>query len=155
MVDVMLVMLIIFMVITPKLSKGKDVDMVKTKNAIAMQAADKSDAMVCAVTRDGKTFLGTTATAARRSAEQSERFAGQPPGQDGFREGRRASAVRACSRRGGQSACRGRGPMGLLTDQKEPGKMEGDSPRGCQVVEERFLKEQSYVNVRWRAWWWP
>ena len=34
MVDVMLVMLIIFMVITPMLSKGKDVDMVKTKNAI-------------------------------------------------------------------------------------------------------------------------
>ena len=44
MVDVMLVMLIIFMVITPMLSKGVSVDMVKTKNPIAMQAADKSDA---------------------------------------------------------------------------------------------------------------
>jgi biopolymer transport protein ExbD len=57
MVDVMLVMLIIFMVITPMLSKGKDVDMVKTKNAISMQAADKTDAIICAVTRDGKTYL--------------------------------------------------------------------------------------------------
>ena len=63
MVDVMLVMLIIFMVITPMLSKGVSVELVKTKNPIAMQAADKSDAIVCAVTRDGKTFLGTTATA--------------------------------------------------------------------------------------------
>ena len=53
MVDVMLVMLIIFMVITPMLSKGKDVDMVKTKNAISQQAADKTDAIICAVTRLG------------------------------------------------------------------------------------------------------
>src|SRR5690349_21411983 len=60
MVDVMLVMLIIFMVITPMLSKGVTVDLAKTKNPIPMQAADKSDAIVCAVTRDGKTFLGTT-----------------------------------------------------------------------------------------------
>jgi len=60
MVDVMLVMLIIFMVITPMLSKGVSVDLAKTHNPIPMQAADKSDAIVCAVTRDGKTFLGTT-----------------------------------------------------------------------------------------------
>jgi biopolymer transport protein ExbD/biopolymer transport protein TolR len=60
MVDVMLVMLIIFMVITPMLSKGISVDMYKGKNPIAMQAADKSDAVVVAVTRDGKTYLNTT-----------------------------------------------------------------------------------------------
>jgi len=60
MVDVMLVLLIIFMVITPMLSKGVSVDLAKTQNPIAMQAADKSDAIVVAVTRDGKTFLNTT-----------------------------------------------------------------------------------------------
>ena len=60
MVDVMLVLLIIFMVITPMLSKGISVDMVKTKNPIAMQAADKSDAIIIAVTRDGKMYLNTT-----------------------------------------------------------------------------------------------
>jgi biopolymer transport protein ExbD len=60
MVDVMLVMLIIFMVITPMLSKGVSVDLAKTRNPIPMQAADKSDAIVCAVTRDGKTYLNTT-----------------------------------------------------------------------------------------------
>jgi len=59
MVDVMLVMLIIFMVITPMLSKGVSVDMVKAKNPIPMQAADKSDAVVVAVTRDGKVYLGS------------------------------------------------------------------------------------------------
>ena len=60
MVDVMLVMLIIFMVITPMLSKGVSVDLVKTKNPISMQAADKSDAITCSVTRDGRTYLNTT-----------------------------------------------------------------------------------------------
>jgi biopolymer transport protein ExbD len=60
MVDVMLVLLIIFMVITPMLSKGVSVDMFKAKNPIPLPAADKSDAITIAVTRDGKTFLNTT-----------------------------------------------------------------------------------------------
>ncbi len=60
MVDVMLVMLIIFMVITPMLQKGVSVDLVKTKNPIGMQNAEKEDAIVVAVTRDGKVYLGTT-----------------------------------------------------------------------------------------------
>ena len=62
MVDVMLVLLIIFMVITPMLSNGVSVTLVQTTHPIAMQAADKSDAIVCAVTREGRTFLGTTQT---------------------------------------------------------------------------------------------
>jgi biopolymer transport protein ExbD len=62
MVDVMLVLLIIFMVITPMLQHGVSVDMAKVKNPIPMQAADKSDAVMIAVTRDGKSFLGTTLT---------------------------------------------------------------------------------------------
>jgi biopolymer transport protein ExbD len=57
MVDVMLVLLIIFMVITPMLTKGVSVDLVKTKNPISMQAADKEDAVLVAVTRDGKIYL--------------------------------------------------------------------------------------------------
>ncbi len=57
MVDVMLVLLIIFMVITPMLTKGVQVDMVRTKNAISMQAADKEDAILVAITRNGAVFL--------------------------------------------------------------------------------------------------
>jgi biopolymer transport protein ExbD len=57
MVDVMLVMLIIFMVITPMLTKGTQVDLVRTKNPIAMQAADKEDAILISVTRNGEVFL--------------------------------------------------------------------------------------------------
>ena len=57
MVDVMLVLLIIFMVITPMLTKGQTVELVKTKNPIAMQNADKEDAILVAVTRNGEIFL--------------------------------------------------------------------------------------------------
>jgi len=60
MVDVMLVLLIIFMVITPMLTKGVSVDLVKTKNPIPMQAADRDDAVLIAVTREGKVWLETT-----------------------------------------------------------------------------------------------
>jgi biopolymer transport protein ExbD len=57
MVDVMLVLLIIFMVITPMLSKGQTVNLVKTHNDIKMQEADKEDAVLIAITRDGRAFL--------------------------------------------------------------------------------------------------
>lgn len=70
MVDVMLVLLIIFMVITPMLSKGVSVDLVRTRNPIAMEAADKEDAILVAVTRDGQTFLGTQNVDARQLGEQ-------------------------------------------------------------------------------------
>ena len=58
MVDVMLVLLIIFMVITPMLQKNVSVDMVRTENPRSMPDADKEDAVVLAVTRDGKYYLG-------------------------------------------------------------------------------------------------
>jgi biopolymer transport protein TolR len=58
MVDVMLVLLIIFMVITPMLQKGTSVNMAKAYNTRDMQDADKEDAVLLAVTKDGKIFLG-------------------------------------------------------------------------------------------------
>jgi len=57
MVDVMLVVLIIFMVITPMLSKSVPVDKALTRNPITMPDADKEDAVIVAVTKDGQTFL--------------------------------------------------------------------------------------------------
>ncbi len=59
MVDVMLVLLIIFMVITPMLQKGVSVDLAKTNNPIQMTDADKEDALLVAIQRDGTVFFGT------------------------------------------------------------------------------------------------
>ena len=58
MIDVLLVLLIIFMVITPMLQNKVAIDMAKVDNAVAMPDADKEDAIVVAVTRDGGLFLG-------------------------------------------------------------------------------------------------
>jgi len=59
MVDVMLVLLIIFMVITPMLQKGQSVDMAKVNNPTAMPDADKEDALLVVVMRDGRIYFGT------------------------------------------------------------------------------------------------
>jgi len=58
MVDVMLVLLIIFMVITPMLNNKVNVDLPKTDSAVVMEDANKEDAVTIAVTRDGHIFLG-------------------------------------------------------------------------------------------------
>lgn len=58
MVDVMLVLLIIFMVITPMLHPGMPVKLAKTNNPVQMFDADKTDALIVAVLHDGTVFLG-------------------------------------------------------------------------------------------------
>jgi len=58
MVDVMLVLLIIFMVITPMLENKVNVTLAQTENAVAMEDASKEDAVTIAITRDSKVFLG-------------------------------------------------------------------------------------------------
>jgi biopolymer transport protein ExbD/biopolymer transport protein TolR len=58
MVDVMLVLLIIFMVITPMLNNKVNVELPKADAAKIMEDANKEDAVVVAVTRDGSTYLG-------------------------------------------------------------------------------------------------
>src|SRR5712671_7981775 len=60
MADIMLVLLIIFMVVTPMLQKGVSVDLANVNNPHDMKDADKDDAIVVAVTRDGKIYLGNT-----------------------------------------------------------------------------------------------
>jgi biopolymer transport protein ExbD/biopolymer transport protein TolR len=59
MVDVMLVLLIIFMVITPMLQKGVSVDLAKTDNPIQMPEADKEDSLIVAIMRDGQIYFNS------------------------------------------------------------------------------------------------
>jgi biopolymer transport protein ExbD len=63
MADIMLVLLIIFMVVTPMLQKTTPVDLAVTNNAREMQDADKDDAIVVAITRDGSIYLKNNKTA--------------------------------------------------------------------------------------------
>ena len=58
MVDVMLVLLIIFMVITPLAEQKVNVTLARTQTAEAMDNASKQDAITIAITRDSKVYLG-------------------------------------------------------------------------------------------------
>ena len=93
MVDVMLVLLIIFMVITPMLQKGVSVDLAKVNNPDAMPDADKEDALLVAVMRDGNSLFRERQDSRRPADRQGERPACQPGGQASFREGGRARQV--------------------------------------------------------------
>ena len=57
-IDVLLVLLIIFMVITPMVQNKVAVTLPQTLTPEVMPDADKEDAIVVAVTRDGHTYLG-------------------------------------------------------------------------------------------------
>jgi len=57
MADIMLVLLIIFMVITPLIGTGMPVVMAKAQNANNMPNAGRDDSVILAVTRDGSVFM--------------------------------------------------------------------------------------------------
>src|SRR4030081_2873720 len=58
MADIMLVLLIIFMVVTPMLQKTHQGDLAPTNNPHDMKNADRDDAIVVAISRDGGIYLG-------------------------------------------------------------------------------------------------
>ena len=58
MVDVMLVLLIIFMVVTPMIVHGTPVRMAQAANPEAMPDVNRTDSLVVALTHDGNVFLG-------------------------------------------------------------------------------------------------
>src|ERR1700728_122738 len=80
MVDVMLVLLIIFMVITPMLQNKVQVDMAKVDNPTNMPDADKEDAIVVAITRDGGVFLGQNKVALSELGNQVHDKLANTPG---------------------------------------------------------------------------
>jgi biopolymer transport protein TolR len=63
MADIMLVLLIIFMVVTPMLQKGMSVEMAKVDNPTDMPNADRDDAIIVGISRSGDIYLGNDKTA--------------------------------------------------------------------------------------------
>ena len=84
MVDVMLVLLIIFMVITPMLQNKVNIDLAKTDNPTTMPDADKEDAIVVAVTRSGDFYLGQNKVAPSELGNQVRDKLADKPGKQIF-----------------------------------------------------------------------
>jgi len=77
MADIMLVLLIIFMITTPLLQTGITVNLPKAKNPLDAPEADSKDALVIALTRDGRLYLQKKAiTEEELTMTLTERFSG-------------------------------------------------------------------------------
>ena len=70
MADIMLVLLIIFMVVTPMLSKGLSVELAKVTNPMDMPDADKDDAVIVGISASGDVYLGSTKSDLSQIADQ-------------------------------------------------------------------------------------
>jgi biopolymer transport protein TolR len=70
MADIMLVLLIIFMVVTPMLTKGFPVDLAKVNNPSDMPDADKDDAVIVGISASGDVYMGNNKSDVTQIADQ-------------------------------------------------------------------------------------
>ena len=135
MVDVMLVLLIIFMVVTPMLQKGVSVDMAKVNSPNPMPDADKEDALLVAVQRDGTVFFGSEKTPVDQLTEKiKDRLANRTDKRVFLRADARAKYGAVVEVVDNVRAA-GVDQLGLLTDQKKAGALApptGAAPTGGQ-----------------------
>ena len=121
MVDVMLVLLIIFMVITPMLNNKVNVDLPTATAAVVMENANKEDAVMVAVTRDGKIFLGgDQITVDAMGATISSKLEKNPEKKVYLRADNRAIYGKVMDAIDGIRAA-GVSDLGLLTEKKDDG----------------------------------
>jgi biopolymer transport protein TolR len=127
MVDVMLVLLIIFMVITPMLQNKVQVDMAKVDNPTNMPDADKEDAIVVAITRDGGVFLGQNKVALSELGGQVREKLADKPGKTIYVRADARSQFKAVEDAIDAVRTAGVDDVGLLTQKKEgPGGAGGE-----------------------------
>ena len=70
MADIMLVLLIIFMVVTPMLTKGLSVELAKVTSPSDMPDADKDDAVIVGISSSGDVYLGNVKSDLSQIADQ-------------------------------------------------------------------------------------
>ena len=125
MVDVMLVLLIIFMVITPMLQNKVSVDMAKVDNPTSMPDADKEDAIVVAITRDGGVFLGQDKIAVSELGARVRDKIADKPGKTIYVRADARAQFRAVEDAIDAVRTAGVDEVGLLTQKREVGAAAG------------------------------
>jgi biopolymer transport protein ExbD len=128
MVDVMLVLLIIFMVITPMLQKGVSVDLARTDNPQQMPDADKEDALVVAVMRDGTIYFGQDKVSADQlTAKVKDKLANRTNKMVFVKADARTKYGNVVEVVDNVRSA-GVDQLGLLTEQRKPGSFETPPP---------------------------
>jgi biopolymer transport protein TolR len=123
MVDVMLVLLIIFMVITPMLQNKVQIDMARVDNAVNMPDADKEDAIVVAITRDGGVFLGQNRISLEELGGKVRDKLADTPGKTIYVRADARAQYRAVEDAIDAVRTAGVEDVGLLVQRKEPGSV--------------------------------
>jgi biopolymer transport protein ExbD/biopolymer transport protein TolR len=126
MVDVMLVLLIIFMVITPMLQNKVQVTMAQVDNPTNMPDADKEDAIVVAITRDGGVFLGQNKTSVSELGLQVRDKLADKPSQTVYVRADARAQYRAVEDAIDAVRTAGVGDVGLLTQKRESNLAGGE-----------------------------
>jgi biopolymer transport protein TolR len=119
MVDVMLVLLIIFMVITPMLQNKVSVTMAQVDSPTNMPDADKEDAIVVAITRDGSVFLGQNKTSIGELGPTVQAKLADKPGKMVFFRADQRAQYRIVEDAIDAVRTAGVEEVGLLTEKKE------------------------------------
>ena len=126
MVDVMLVLLIIFMVITPMLQNKVAIDMAKVENTKNMPDADKEDAIVVAITRDGVVYMGQNKTSLDQLGVQVREKLANTPGKTIYVRADARAQYLAVENAVDAVRTAGVDNVGLLTQKKEAGTGGGE-----------------------------
>jgi biopolymer transport protein TolR len=130
MVDVMLVLLIIFMVVTPMLQKGVSVDMAQVNNPEKMPDADKEDALLVSIVRDGTVYFGTEKISVDNlTTKVKDRLANKPDKRVYVKADMRTRFGEVVKVVDGVRAA-GVDDLGLLTEQRKTGPSAPPAPAG-------------------------
>ena len=130
MVDVMLVLLIIFMVVTPLLQKTISVNLAKTDNPIQMPEADREDAVVVAVMRDGKVYLNSDSVSPEALTDRVKDAVSRRADKRIFVKADAGARYGDVVNVVDDVRSAGVDQLGLLTEERKPGSMEAPAPAG-------------------------
>ena len=124
MVDVMLVLLIIFMVITPMLQKGVPVNLAKTDNPVKMPEADKEDSLIVAVMRDGTIYFNSDKVTPEQLTDKVKDRLGSRPDKRIFVKADAGAKYGDVVGVVDDVRSAGVDQLGLMTDERKSGKLE-------------------------------
>ena len=141
MVDVMLVLLIIFMVITPMLQKGVSVDLAQGRQPDEDAGRRQGRCHLVAITRDGKVFLGSDTIAPDQLTKGERQASDQNRRKACLHQGRCARPLRRRGGRGGQRPFGRSGPAGsAYRTAQDPGSAR---------ARRRAVEEERHGNGSW------
>ncbi|MGB8845344.1 MAG: biopolymer transporter ExbD [Terracidiphilus sp.] len=132
MVDVMLVLLIIFMVITPMLQKGVSVTLAKTDNPIQMPEADKENSLVVAIMRDGQVYLNSDKVTPEALTDKVKDALAQRADKRIFVKADAGARYGDVVNVVDDVRSAGVDQLGLLTEERKQGSLEAPAPAGAK-----------------------